>query len=98
MNWPEGVYVKVYKHKALAVLPYVKDEVVVREHLKIEPMPCKFWRDAFYFSHAVDPDAGRYVLRDGNLMTDADEQQCLDMLKRFIVEIEAIMQKSEASA
>jgi len=92
VNWPEGVYVKVYKHKALAVLPYVKDEAVVREHLKVEPIPCKFWRDSFYFSHADDLDEGRYVLRDGNLMTELESEECLAMLKRFIVEIEEIMQ------
>lgn len=90
-HWPEGVFVKVYKHKALAVLPYVKDEAVVRAHLKTEPVPCKFWKDAFYFSHIDDLDEGRYVLREGNNMTDADGQQCLDMLKTFIEEIESIL-------
>ncbi len=93
-HWPEGVFVKVYKHKALAVLPYVKDESVVREHLKIEPVPCKFWKDAFYFSHIDDLDEGRYVLRQGNDMTEADGRQCLDMLKAFIEEIEGILQQS----
>ena len=90
-EWPEGVFVKVYKHKALAVLPYVKDEAVVREHLKAEPVPCKFWKDAFYFSHIEDLDEGRYVLREGNDMTDTDGEQCLAMLKTFIEEIEGIL-------
>jgi len=91
MHWPEGVVVKVYKHKALAALPYVKDEEVVREHLKSEPQPAKFWKDAFYFSRRTDLDDGRYVLREGNDMTDADAETCLQMLKEFIEEVESIV-------
>ncbi|HCH25072.1 MAG TPA: hypothetical protein DE179_12350 [Oceanospirillaceae bacterium] len=90
-HWPEGVEVKLYKHKALAVLPCVKDEGLVRQYLKKEPMPCKFWRDAFYFSYRDDLDDGRYVLRDGNSMTETDAATSLNMLKTFIEEIEAIL-------
>jgi len=90
-HWPEGVEIKLYKHKALAVLPAVKDESVVREYLAIEPMPAKFWKDCFYFSHRTDLDDARYVLREGNEMTMADSQRCLEMLKGFIEEIEAIL-------
>ncbi|MEH6578932.1 MAG: hypothetical protein V7731_17860 [Amphritea sp.] len=91
-HWPEGVVVKVYKHKALAVLPSVNDENIAREHLKKEPMPSKFWKDTFYFSHRTDLDEGRYVLREGNDMTDADGNTCLEMLKGFIEEVEGILQ------
>jgi len=90
-HWPASVEVKVYKHKALAVLPGVKDEGVVREHLNIQPMPCKFWKETFYFSHRTDLDEGRYVLREGNDMTSADVTTCLAMLHGFIEEIEAIL-------
>jgi len=90
-HWPEGVEVKVYKHKALAVLPCVKDAGVVQKHLNKEPIPCKFWKDAFYFSHREDLDEGRYVLREGNDMTEADAQTSLNMLKSFIEEIELIL-------
>jgi len=91
-HWPEGVVVKVYKHKALAVLPYVKDETVAREHLKLNPMPAKFWKEAFYFSRRTDLDEGRYVQREGNEMTDADTGTCLQMLRAFIEEINSILQ------
>lgn len=91
-HWPEGVVVKVYKHKALAVLPYVKDEDVARDHLKQEPMPAKFWKEAFYFSHRTDLDEGRYVLREGNEMTDTDAAACVEMLKTFIEEVNDILQ------
>ena len=90
-HWPEGVVVKVYKHKALAALPSVNDENIAREYLKQEPVPSKFWKDTFYFSHRTDLDDARYVLREGNDMTDADANTCLAMLKGFIEDIETIL-------
>lgn len=90
-HWPEGVVVKVYKHKALAALPSANDADIAREFLKQEPVPSKFWKDTFYFSHRTDLDDARYVLREGNDMTEADAAICLAMLKGFIEEIEAIV-------
>ncbi|WP_417616911.1 hypothetical protein [Oceanisphaera sp.] len=90
-HWPEGISVKVYKHKALAVLAYVKDQQLCQEHLNTEPVPCKFWKDAFYFSHIADLDQGRYVLLEGNEMTDQDTSTCLNKLKMHIEEINKIL-------
>ncbi|GGK79296.1 hypothetical protein [Amphritea balenae] len=90
-HWPEGVVVKVYKHKALAALPSVNNADIAREFLKQEPVPSKFWKETFYFSHRTDLDDARYVLREGNDMTPADADTCLTMLKGFIEEIEAIL-------
>ena len=90
-NWPEGVYIKVYKHKALAVLPYVKDQQVCKDHLTTEPTLCKFWKDAFYFSHMIDLDQDRYVLLEGNGMSDEDGNTCLSKVKTHIEEINAIL-------
>jgi hypothetical protein len=90
-NWPEGISIKVYKHKALAVLPYVKDQQVCKEHLTTEPTPCKFWKDAFYFSNMTDLDQDRYVLLEGNNMTDEDTDICLSKLKTHIEEINEIL-------
>lgn len=90
-NWPEGVSIKVYKHKALAVLAYVKDQQVCKEHLTTEPSPCKYWKDAFYFSNMIDLDQDRYVLLEGNGMTDEDADICLSKLKTHIEEINEIL-------
>lgn len=90
-HWPEGVSVKVYKHKALAVLPYVKDQQVCKAHLNTEPTPCKFWKDAFYFSHMTDLDQGRYILLEGNDMSDEDANTCLSKIKMYIEEINGIL-------
>ncbi len=91
-HWPEGVVVKVYKHKALAALPAVNDAAVACEHLKTEEaVVAKFWKETFYFSHRTDLDDARYVLREGNDMTEDDAGTCLDMLKGFIEEIEGIL-------
>ncbi|WOH38727.1 hypothetical protein RI844_05795 [Thalassotalea fonticola] len=91
MHWPEGISVKVYKHKALAVLPYVKDQQLCKAHLITEPTPCKFWKDAFYFSHMTDLDQGRYVLLEGNDMSDENTITCLSKIKMHIEEINSIL-------
>ena len=90
-HWPEGVVVKVYKHKALAALPSCNSADITRELLKQDAVPAKFWKDTFYFSHRTDLDDARYVLREGNEMTAGDADTCLMMLKGFIEEIEAII-------
>ncbi|KGJ95798.1 hypothetical protein [Thalassotalea sp. ND16A] len=90
-HWPEGISVKVYKHKALAVLPYVKDRQICKDHLNTEPTPCKFWKDAFYFSLMTNLDQGRYVLLEGNDMSDEDTHTCLGKIKMHIEEINGIL-------
>lgn len=90
-HWPEGVYVKAYKHKALAVLAYVKDPQVCQDFLKVDAVPCKFWKESFYFSHMDNLDQERYVLLEGNDMTEADTRTCLDKVKAHIEEIEQIL-------
>lgn len=91
-QWPEGVLIKAYKHKALGVLPYVKDKEICKTHLNTEPTPCKFWKDAFYFSHMIDLDQGRYVLLEGNDMSDEDTNTCLNKIKMHIEEINTILE------
>ncbi|WP_315982635.1 hypothetical protein [Aliamphritea spongicola] len=91
-HWPEGVVVKVYKHKALAALPSVNNAAVACEYLKTEEaVAAKFWKETFYFSHRTDLDDARYVLREGNDMAEEDAVTCLNMLKGFIEEIEGIL-------
>jgi len=90
-DWPEGVYIKVYKHKALGVLPYIKDEIICQDYLNIKPVACKFWKDAFYFSHCENLDQDRYVQLDGNTMTNLDTDDCLSRIKVFINEINNII-------
>jgi len=94
-HWPEGVVIKLYKHKALAILPAVKDPATVSENLDIEPMAVKFWKDSYYFSKRTDLDEGRYVLREGNDMELSHAQQCLDRLIEFIVDIEQNLDLAE---
>jgi hypothetical protein len=90
-NWPEGISIKVYKHKALAVLPYVKDQQICKEYLTTKPTPCKFWKETFYFSHMTDLDQDRYVLLEGNNMSDKDTNICLSKLQTHIQEINSIL-------
>ena len=91
-HWPEGVVVKIYKHKALAALPSVNNASVACEYLKAdEAVAVKFWKETFYFSLRTDLDDARYVLREGNDMNEDDAGTCLNMLKGFIEETESIL-------
>jgi len=90
-HWPEGVFVKVYKHKALGVLPYVKDRDICTSYLNTEPTPCKFWKDSFYFSDIENLDQARYVLLAGNEMSQDDTQSCIDKIILHIEEINQIL-------
>jgi hypothetical protein len=89
-HWPEAVAVKIYKHKALAVLPSCHDENITATYLKKDPVPSKFWKNTFYFSHRTDLDDARYILREGNEMRVEDINTCIKMLHEFIEEIESI--------
>lgn len=90
-HWPEGVTVKIYKHKALAVLPSCNDEGITANYLKKDALASKFWKNSFYFSHRTDLDDARYVLREGNQMTTEDINTCIEMLHEFLEEIENII-------
>lgn len=90
-EWPEGIYIKVYKHKALGVLPYVKDEQLCQDFLKTQAIPCKFWKESFYFSHQGNLDQERYVKLEGNAMSDDDTEVCLARIQTYIEEINRII-------
>lgn len=92
-HWPEGVYVKVYKHKALGVFAYVKDEALCQSYLKEQAIACKFWRNAYYFSHFKNLDEDRYVLREGNNMNQDDTQTCLNKILAHLDEVCEIINK-----
>lgn len=91
IDWPEGVFVKVYKHKALGVFAYIKDEPVCQDYLKAVAVPCKFWKESFYFSQQENLDQARYILLEGNGMSRTDTQDCLDKIKNHIVEVNKIL-------
>ncbi|MGB1239053.1 MAG: hypothetical protein ACPG4U_12630 [Pseudomonadales bacterium] len=89
-HWPEGVTVKVYKHKALALLPCCDNPETARAFLKCDATPSRFWKNTYNFSHRTDLDEARYVLREGNEMQALHADECVAMLHCFIEEIEAI--------
>lgn len=90
-QWPEGISIKVYKHKALGVFAYLKDESACEEMLKTEAIPCKFWKESFYFSHMQNLDKERYVLLEGNNMGEDETETCLHMMTTHLKEITAIL-------
>jgi len=90
-HWPEGIYIKVYKHKALGVFCYVKDIAVCNEFLEQAPVACKFWKESFYFSNLSGLDQSRYVLRDGNEMQATETTDCIARIIACLTETESIL-------
>lgn len=90
-HWPEGIYIKVYKHKALGVFCYVKDVAVCNEFLEQPSVACKFWKESFYFSNLTGLDKSRYVLMDGNDMQQSETNDCISRIVACITETEAIL-------
>jgi len=93
-HWPEGVYIKAYKHKALGVFCYVKDVAVCDAFLEQAPTPCKFWKESFYFSNESGLDQSRYVLMDGNEMQETDTTDCIVRINACIKETELIIKNA----
>lgn len=91
LHWPEGVSIKAYKHKALGVFAYLKDEAECEKHLNIKAVPCKYWRESFYFSRMENLDQDRYVLLEGNEMQDVETELCLEKIKTHLEEISLIL-------
>lgn len=95
LNWPDGLSIKVYKHKALGVFAYLKDEEECQKYLNEKPVACRYWRESFYFSHRENLDSERYVLLEGNEMQDNDTHQCLEKIKCHLEEITNILSKCQ---
>lgn len=93
-HWPEGVYIKAYKHKALGVFCYVKDVAVCDAFLEQAPTACKFWKESFYFSNESGLDQSRYVLMDGNEMQEIDTTDCIVRINACIKEAELIIKNA----
>lgn len=91
MAWPDGISIKVYKHKALGVFAYSKDKEQCQALLKTDPVPCKFWRDSYYVSHMGNLDQERYVLLEGNEMSKQEALECLEKVKVHLDEVTSIL-------
>ena len=61
----------------------------------MEPVPCRYWRESFYFSHRENLDSERYVLLEGNEMQDKETRECLEMIKTHLEEITNILSEDQ---
>lgn len=95
-GWPEGVWVKVYKHNWLGVFPYflAKDIEQVSKCLPQFCTPARevpAWPGYCFASARFQGKTERAVNEDGNRATDADYNAVLTRVRECIVELNAAL-------
>jgi len=96
-HWPEGVWIKIYKHNWFGVFPYVAESDLssVEPHcnkLLTDPKEkVKAWDDKYYISNNRNLDIERMVLRAGNEISKEHINIALNKVVDHIVEINAAL-------
>lgn len=95
-SWPEGIYIKIYKHGWLGIFPFVKEtnKELVKKYFTKEPKPVRYWNEHYYFSNNESLDKERCVLENGNEISDSEVNSVLSKLQEFLKEIEEVLNKS----
>lgn len=100
--WPEGVWVKVYKHTWFAVFPYARGAYIELLKSKMPdyyeaPRPVPDWEDHYYASSEFVSKDQRCVLPNGNELDDIDINTALAMVRDCINEINNILEDKRAN-
>ena len=95
-NWPEGIWVKIYKHTWFAVFPYARG--ADSERLKTTmpgfyeaPRPVPDWEDHYFASAGFVSKDQRCVQPKGNELGDTDINTALTMVRDCIYEINNLL-------
>lgn len=91
-SWPDGVWVKLYKHSWLGVFPYFLEQDSEIVSLRLAQFCTPFrdvpdWGGHKFASFRFQLKADRAVNEDGNHATDSDYNAALTRLRECIVEI-----------
>lgn len=94
--WPEGVWVKVYKHKWLGVFPYFISSNIHAVSMRLMRFcsPAREvpdWDGHCYASERFQSKNERAINEDGNGATEADYNNTLTEIHKCIVEINAAL-------
>lgn len=91
LGWPQGVWVKIYKHNWLGVFPFIHEADLERFAgafpLPVSAQPAKFWPGIRYVSARAGLDEARKVLADGNQFTQDDLNIALALAAQYVSEI-----------
>jgi hypothetical protein len=101
-SWPDGVWVKLYKHSWLGVFPYflAQDRELVSLRLVqfcTPPRDVPDWGGHQFASYRFQLKADRAVNEDGNRATDSDYNAALTRVRECIVEINDALTAASSS-
>jgi hypothetical protein len=90
-DWPEGLWVKVYKHHWFGVYPYVDEESKDNVIPHVPSLDCRTSNipNRYYVSHRVNLDKERAILKDGNKLSNTNINAAVNRVLEHIEEIEA---------
>lgn len=91
IGWPEGVWVKIYKHNWLGVFPFIHEADLAkfgpRFPLPVSATTARNWQELRYVSARSGMDEARKVLGDGNEFTQDDLDIALALAADYVREI-----------
>lgn len=90
-SWPEGVWIKIYKHTWFAVFPFIHEADLANLGsdcpLSISHRDARSWQGYRYVTTRQDLDDGRKVRANGNELTEDDINVALGLVAGYIREI-----------
>lgn len=90
-GWPEGVWVKIYKHNWFGVFPFIHEGDLARLGadcpLPVSSTTAKSWPELRYVTARQGMDEGRRIRGDGNNMTAEDINVALVLAAGYIRDI-----------
>lgn len=99
-SWPEGVWVKIYKHNWFGVFPFIHEADLARLgtdcRLPVSSSTAKSWPELRYVTARQGMDAGRQVRADGNDMTAEDVDVALALAAGYIRDINEALERDDA--
>ncbi len=95
-SWPDGVWVKIYKHKWLGVFPFfqITDSHRLSDRLAVftaQPRLVPDWTDLCFASSQYSVKTDRCICENGDKATDMHLNQALNKVRGCIREINAAL-------
>lgn len=100
-GWPEGVWVKIYKHNWLGVFPFIREADLASFTdgfpLPVSAKPASHWPGIRYVSSRPALDEARRVLADGNEFTQDDLDIALALAAEYVREVNEALASQSAN-
>lgn len=96
-SWPDGVWVKIYKHNWFGVFPFIHEADLAKlgadRSLPVSSSTAKSWPGLFYATARPGMDEGRRIRASGNDMTAEDVDVALALAVGYVREINEALYK-----